>query len=111
MHLKISFNRDVWVAQSVGHLTLDFGSGHDLMIQEFEPRVEIYADSMKSVGILSLSLCLKINKYKNIVTLNRLKLPTLLIKVLSVARNKNLLKLTGITFAKGNQSFLYHLRT
>ena len=28
---------DAWVAQSVKHLTLDFGSGHDLTVCETEP--------------------------------------------------------------------------
>ena len=28
-----------WVAQSVKRLTLDFGSGHNLTVHEFEPRV------------------------------------------------------------------------
>ena len=34
-----------WVAQSVKHLTLDFGFGHDLMDCEFEPCVRLWADS------------------------------------------------------------------
>ena len=28
----------------LGHLTLDFGSGHDLTVRGIEPRVRIYAD-------------------------------------------------------------------
>ena len=32
-----------WVAQSVKHLTLDFGSGHDLLVHEFEPHVLLCA--------------------------------------------------------------------
>ena len=45
-----------WVAQSVKHLTLDFGSGHDLTVHEFEPH--IYADSAKPAwDSLSLPLC------------------------------------------------------
>ena len=31
--------RDAWVAQSVKHFTLDFGSSHDLTALEMEPRV------------------------------------------------------------------------
>ena len=34
-----------WVAQSAKHLTLDFGSGHDLTVREMEPRVGLCADS------------------------------------------------------------------
>ena len=34
-----------WVAQSVKHLTLDLGSGHDLTVHEFEPCVQLFADS------------------------------------------------------------------
>ena len=34
-----------WVTQSVEHLTLDFGSGHNLMIRGIEPRVRLCADS------------------------------------------------------------------
>ena len=34
-----------WVAQSVKHLTLDFGSGHDLTVRGIEPRVGLCADS------------------------------------------------------------------
>ena len=35
----------IWGAQSVKHLTLDFRSGHDLMVPEFKPRVRLCADS------------------------------------------------------------------
>ena len=38
---------DVWMAPSVKHLTLDFGSGHDLMVHEFEPRIELCTDSVE----------------------------------------------------------------
>ena len=31
-----SDGRGAWVAQSVKHPTLDFSSGHDLMVREFE---------------------------------------------------------------------------
>ena len=34
-----------WVALWVEHLTLDFGSRHDLTVYEFEPRVGLCADS------------------------------------------------------------------
>ena len=33
------------MAQLVKRLALDFGSGHDLMVHEFEPRIELCADS------------------------------------------------------------------
>ena len=32
-------NLETWVAQSVKHLILDFGLGHDLTVCEFEPRI------------------------------------------------------------------------
>ena len=35
--LKKRTSRGAWVAQSVEHQTLDFGSGHDLMVGEFKP--------------------------------------------------------------------------
>ena len=33
------------MAQSVKHPTLDFSSGHDLTVPEFEPHVGLHADS------------------------------------------------------------------
>ena len=46
------------MAQSVKHRILDFSSGHDLMVCEFEPCVGLCADSMhgRLLGILSPSL-------------------------------------------------------
>ena len=41
------------VAQSVGHLTLGFDSGHDLTVHEFKPHTWLMAWSL--LGILSLS--------------------------------------------------------
>ena len=38
---------DTWVAQSVKHPTLDFGSGHDLKIGETESRTGLCANSME----------------------------------------------------------------
>ena len=38
-------SRGTWVAQSVEHLTFDFGSGHDLVVHEFEPCVGLRPDS------------------------------------------------------------------
>ena len=49
----------IWGAQSVKCLT--FGSGHDLMVREFEPRVGVCADSEKPAWdslFLSLSFSL-----------------------------------------------------
>ena len=37
--------RRTWEAQLVKHLTLDFGSGHDLTVCEFEPRIGLPAVS------------------------------------------------------------------
>ena len=37
------------MAQSVKHLTLDFGSGHDLTVHEFEPCIGLCADSADPV--------------------------------------------------------------
>ena len=42
------------MAQSVKRLALDFGSGHDLTVREFEPRIELPEQSL--LAILSLSL-------------------------------------------------------
>ena len=52
-----------WVAQSVKRPTLDFGSGNDLTICEFEPHMGLQADSAESAWdslslFLSLSLSL-----------------------------------------------------
>ena len=35
------------MAQSVMHSTLDFGSGHDLLVHEFKSRIWLYADGMQ----------------------------------------------------------------
>ena len=43
-----------WVAQLVERPTLD-GSGHDLTVREFKPRVGLCADMRSLLGILSLS--------------------------------------------------------
>ena len=57
-HLKmILLGRGAWVAQSVKRPTLGFGSGHDLMVRKFEPRIGLCADSEKPDWD-SLSLCL-----------------------------------------------------
>ena len=38
-----------WVAQLVKCLTLDFGSGYDLMVLEFELCVRLHADSVELI--------------------------------------------------------------
>ena len=43
------------MAQSVEYLTLDFGSGHDLVVHEIKPRVARSAQNL--LGVFSLSLC------------------------------------------------------
>ena len=55
------------MVQSVKHLTLGVGSGHDLMVPGMEPRVGLCTDSTEPAWILSLPLSLplptlKINK-------------------------------------------------
>ena len=49
------------MAQLVGHLTLDFSSGHDLTVREFEPHVGLHADSSEPEACfgfcVSLSPC------------------------------------------------------
>ena len=47
------------MAQSVKRLTLDFSSGHDLVVHEFQPPIRLRVDSVKSAwDFLSLSLSL-----------------------------------------------------
>ena len=36
-----------WVVQSIRHSTLDFGSGPDLSVCEFEPCIRLCADNME----------------------------------------------------------------
>ena len=40
-------SRGAWVAQPVKHPTLAFGSGHYLMVHEFEPYMGLCADSVE----------------------------------------------------------------
>ena len=66
------------MAQLLKHLTLDFVSGHDLMVCEFQPRTGLYADRVKlawdslppplsAPPSLACSLALsKINKVKTL---------------------------------------------
>ena len=58
--------RDTWVAQLVKGPTLDFGSGHDLIIHEIKPHIRLCADNMEPAWdhlslFLYLFLSLKIN--------------------------------------------------
>ena len=62
-------HRGAWMAQLVKGPALDFGSGHDLAVRGFEPRVELHIDSVGPARVslppsLSLphSCFLKINK-------------------------------------------------
>ena len=45
-----------WEARLAKHPTLDFGSGHDLTVCEFEPHIGLSADGTESAWD-SLSLC------------------------------------------------------
>ena len=49
-----------WVAQSVECLTLDFGSGHDLMVVRSSPTSGSILTAWSLLGILSLSLSLSL---------------------------------------------------
>ena len=70
-----------WVAPSVKHPTLGFGSGHDLMVHEFDPHVGLHADTMEPAwNSLSLSLSLLLSA------------PPLLSHSLSLKINENSLK-------------------
>ena len=62
IHFGTSFkthllSRHAWVAQLVECPALDFGSGHDLTVREFEPRVGLHAGHGGCLGF-SLSLFL-----------------------------------------------------
>ena len=58
MLFKIANPWGAWVAQSVEHPTLDFGSGHDLTVHEFEPCIELCADSAEPAwDYLSACVC------------------------------------------------------
>ena len=57
------------LALSIERLTLDFGSGHDLMVREMEPYVRLHADgldpawdSLSAPCPLALSLSLSLTK-------------------------------------------------
>ena len=48
-------SRGAWAAQSVEHLTLDFSSSPDLMVQEFKPHIEPHV-GLTAGSLLGLSL-------------------------------------------------------
>ena len=52
---NLKINMGAWVAQPVKHLTLGFGSGHDLMVCGFKPQV--IREPAWDFLSLSLSLC------------------------------------------------------
>ena len=55
---KLRPPRGTWVAQSVKRPTLDFGSGHDLTVCEFKPRIGLCTHSEEpALDPLSPSLC------------------------------------------------------
>ena len=51
---KSSHCGGAWVSQSAKHLTLDFDSGHELMVHKLKPHIGLCADSGACLG-LSLS--------------------------------------------------------
>ena len=53
-YLKMATSKGAWVAQSVKCPTLDFGSGHNLMVHEIQPCVSSALIAWSLLGILSL---------------------------------------------------------
>ena len=51
-------SQGTWVAQSVRHLTLDFGSRHDLAVRRSSPASGSVLSAQSLLGILPLSLSL-----------------------------------------------------
>ena len=72
LRIKNTTPRGTWVAQLVKRPILDFSSGHDLTVCEFEPHIRLFTDSVEPAWdslsplsvppLLILSLSLKINK-------------------------------------------------
>ena len=56
--IKVSKTQGAWVAQSVECFTLDFRSGHDLMVRETEPCVGLCADNTEPAGDFSVPFLL-----------------------------------------------------
>ena len=46
-HNQSIMSRGSWVAESFERRTLDFSSGHDLMVREFKPCIGLCADVME----------------------------------------------------------------
>ena len=64
------------MARSVKRPAFDLDSGHDLMVGEFEPRVRLYADSVKPAWdslSVSLSLPPSLNLSASLTKINKLK--------------------------------------
>ena len=62
--LSLSQINEQWgacVLQPVKHPTPDFGSGHDLMVHEFEPHVGLCADGTELLGIPSFPVSLPLS--------------------------------------------------
>ena len=53
-----SYKRRAWVVQTIRHLTLDFGSGHDLRVMRSSPVSSSVLSAVCLRFPLSLSLCL-----------------------------------------------------
>ena len=49
--------RGTWVAQLVKHVTLDFGSGHDLMVCGIEPSLWLCSECGACLGFSLPTLC------------------------------------------------------
>ena len=62
-----------WVAQSVKHPILGFGSGHDLKVHEFKPHVGLCTDSVEPAWDLSLPLFLPLPPPTFSLSENKLK--------------------------------------
>ena len=77
------------MAQSVKHLTLGLGSGHDITVRDFKPRVGLCAGSVEPAwGSLSFPLSVPLLLSLSLKTLNLIKsICTELILVAEYLRN------------------------
>ena len=75
--LRMMYPRDAWVAQLFKHLTLDFGSGHDLVVGGFEPHFGLCTG--RGTGAYCFELHLKEHRFERVETSVRdpVLLPTL----------------------------------
>ena len=69
------WSRGAWVAQSVKHPALGFGSGRDLIVHEFEPHVRFHT-VQSLLGILSLPLSLPLSACALSLSQNKYTLKT-----------------------------------